>query len=184
MRSFSVSPLARSSARVGEHVVLLLEAAEADHVGDAGHAHQVLLDDPVLPAPQLARRVVVALERVLVDLPDRRVVGPERGRDPVGHLGVGQPLGDLLAREVDVDAVLEGDDHLREPERGDRALDEHVGHADQRALDGDGDLLLDLLGGLPGIERDHHHLDVGDVGERLDLQLRERVDAEDDEARQ
>ncbi len=61
-------------ARVGEHVVLLLEAAEADHVGDAGRAHQVLRDDPVLPAAQLAGRVAVALQRVLVDLPDRRVV--------------------------------------------------------------------------------------------------------------
>ena len=41
-------------ARVGEHVLLLLEAAEADHVRDARRAHQVLRDDPVLPAAQLA----------------------------------------------------------------------------------------------------------------------------------
>ena len=79
-------------------------------------------------------------------------LGPSVRLHAVGHLGVGQPLGDLLAREVDVDAVLEGQDHLRQAERGDRSLHKHVRHAEQRALDGDGDLLLDLLGGLPGIE--------------------------------
>ena len=93
-------------------------------------------------------RVAIALQRVLVDLPDRRVVGAEVRLDPVGHLGVGQPLGDLLARQVDVDVVLEGQDHLRQPERGDRSLDQHARRAGQRALDRDGHLLLDLLGGL------------------------------------
>jgi hypothetical protein len=39
------------SAGVGEDVVLLLEAAEADDVGHARRAHQVLRHHPVLPAP-------------------------------------------------------------------------------------------------------------------------------------
>ena len=162
------------AARVGEHVVLLLEAAEADHVGDAGRAHQVLRDDPVLPAPQLAGRVAIALQRVLVDLPDGRVVGAEARRDPVGHVGVGQPFGHLLARPVDVDVVLEGQDHLRQTERRDRPLDQHARRAGQRPLERDGDALLDLLRGLAGEEGDDHDLDVGDVGERLDLQVAER----------
>src|SRR5262249_6967057 len=86
------------------------------------------------------------------------------------------------AREIDVDAVLEGDDDLREAERRDRPLDEHVRRADQGPLDRDGDLPLHVLGGLPRIERDDHDLDVRHVRERLDLELGEGVDAERDEA--
>ena len=165
-------------ARIGEHVPLLLEAAEADHVGDAGRAHQPLRHHPVLPAPQLAGRSPIALERVLVDLSDRRVVRPEVRRDALGHLGVGQPFGHLLACPVDVDVVLEGQDHLRQAERGDRALDQHARGAGQRALDRNRHLLLDLLRRLAGVEGDHHDLDVGDVRERLDFQLGEGDGAE------
>ena len=99
----------------------------------------------------------------------------------VGHVGVGQPLGDLLARPVDVDVVLEGQDHLRQTERRDRPLDQHARRAGQRPLQRDRHPLLDLLRGLAGEEGDDHDLDVGDVGERLDLQVAERQHAEDRE---
>jgi len=168
---------------VGEHVIFLDEPSEADDVGDARHAAQVLRDDPLLPGAQLARVVVVALQRVLEDLAHWRVVRSQARRDAGRDLGVGQALGDLLARPVDVDVVLEGQDHLRQPERGDRPLHQHARRAGQGALDGDGDLLLDLLRRLAGVEGDHHDLHVGHVGEGLDLQLRERVDAEDGERR-
>src|SRR5262249_30629083 len=80
--------------------------------------------------------------------------------DALRNFGVGQALRDLLAREVDVDAVLEGDDHLRETKRGDRSLDQHVRDADERALDRNRHLLFDLLRRLSRIERDHHDLDA------------------------
>src|SRR5262249_44358984 len=48
--------------------------------------------------------------------------------------------------------------------------------------DGDRHLSLDLLRGLSRVERDHHHLDVGHVGEGLDLELREGVNPEQHEA--
>ena len=115
----------------------------------------------------------VALQRVLVDLPDRRVVRSQVRRDAFGHVGVGQPLRHLLPRPVDVDVVLEGQDHLRQPERRDRPLHQHARRPGQRALDRDGDLLLDLLRRLAGVEGDHHDLDVRDVREGLDLQLGE-----------
>ncbi len=156
--------------RIGQPVVLLLVAAEAHDVGDPRHAHELLLDDPVLPTSDLARRMAVALQRVLVNLADRRVVRAERGDDAVGHLRTGQLLGDLLASEVDVDAVLEGHDHLRQTERGDRPLHEHVGHAEEGPLDGYGDFLLDFFRRLAGKKRDDHHLHVGHVRERLDLE--------------
>ena len=123
----------------------------------------------------------IALERVLVDLADGGVVRSERRRDAVRHLRVGQPFGDLLSREVDVDVILERHDDLRQAERRDRALHQRVRHADQGALDGNGDLLFHLLRRLSGEERDDHHLDVGDVRKSLDFETGECVDAEQQE---
>jgi hypothetical protein len=120
----------------------------------------------------------VALQRVLVDLPDRRVVRPQVRRQTFRHLGIAQPFGNLLPRPVDVDVVLERQDHLRQPERRDRPLDQHARRSGQRALDRDRHLLLDLLRRLAGVEGDHHDLDVGHVRERLDLQLGEGDGAE------
>src|SRR5258706_10275321 len=62
--------------RIGEHVILLLEATEAHHVGHARYAFQVTGYDPILPTADLARRVSIALERILIYLPYRRVIRP------------------------------------------------------------------------------------------------------------
>ncbi len=181
MRSFRA--VRAELQRIGQHVPLFLEAAEAHHVGDAGHRFELPGDHPILPASKLARRVVVALQGVLVHLSHRGIVGPQIGAHTIGQLGIAQPLGDLLAREVNIDVVLEGDDDLGEPERRDGPLHQRIGRADQGALDGDGDLLLDLLGSLPGVEGDDHDLDVGHVGEGLNLELAEGEDAEEDEGK-
>ena len=178
IRSFSVRPALRSRPGSASTWYSFWKPPKLTTSATPGARIRCLRHHPVLPAAQLAGRVAVALQRVLVDLPDRRVVRPEVRRDAVGHLGVGQPFGHLLPRPVDVDVVLEGQDHLRQPERRDRPLDQHARRAGQRPLDRDGHLLLDLLRRLAGVEGDHHDLDVGDVRERLDLQLAERDDAE------
>src|SRR4030095_13643285 len=86
---FQREPARAKSRWIGEHVVLLLVASEAHDVGYAGDAHQVFFDDPVLPAAELARAVVIAVERVLVDLTHRRIVRAERRHDALGYLGAG-----------------------------------------------------------------------------------------------
>src|SRR6058998_4426300 len=53
------------------HLVLLHDAAEGDHVGDARHLLQMPLHHPVLELAQLHGRVAVADQRVAVDLAGR-----------------------------------------------------------------------------------------------------------------
>src|SRR5690349_13875573 len=54
--------------------------------------------------------IYFARQQVSEKLPHGGVVRAERRDDSLGHLGVGQLFLDLLAREVDVDAVFEGHD--------------------------------------------------------------------------
>ncbi len=127
IRSLQREPVRAQLRRVGEDVVLLLEAAEADHVGDARRRASGASRRPS-PASCAARSACGDRSPACTGRPARPACrwGRACGVDAVGHLGVGQPLGDLLAREVDVDVVLEGDDHLRQAERGDRPLDQHA----------------------------------------------------------
>ena len=109
---FQREAAAAQTRGIGEEVVLLLVAAEIDDVGDAGHPHEVLLDDPILPASELTRAVAVALQRVLVDLTDGCVIRSQGRRHSLRDFRSGEPLGDLLAGKVDVHPILEGDDDL------------------------------------------------------------------------
>ena len=54
---------------------------------------------------------------------------------PAGISTVAEPLVDELPGEVDVGAVLEGDDHLRQPELRDRAHLLQARQAADRLLD-------------------------------------------------
>ena len=52
----------------------------------------------------------------------------------------------------------------------------------KRALDGHRDLLFHLLGGVTGIERDHHRLCIRNIGIGLNLELPKAVHAHADQA--
>ena len=73
-----------------------------------------------------------------------------RPRNAFGDLGDAQPFVDHLAGEVDVRAVGEDDDHLRDAELGDRAQLLKMRQAVDGLLDGKGDLPFDFLGREPG----------------------------------
>ena len=64
---------------------------------------------------------------------------------PGGSCTAAQALVDHLPGEINVGAVLEDDDHLREAELRDGPDGLEAGHPAQHLLDGEGDLLLDLL---------------------------------------
>ncbi|MCW2019198.1 hypothetical protein ACVILJ_000068 [Bradyrhizobium diazoefficiens] len=86
------------------------------------------------------------------------------GASPTHPLGkvtsdVRQPLGDLVARPVDIRAVLEIDRDVGERVFGGRAKDLLVRQAQQFELDRDGDALLDLLRRQARCLHDDFHLD-------------------------
>ena len=84
------------------------------------------------------------------------------------HVHLAQPLHHLLAREIAAVAVVEGKDDERQPELGMREHAHRTRQPGQADFERNGDLLLNLLGGAAGKQRDHRDLRVGDVGERLD----------------
>jgi hypothetical protein len=128
-----------------------------------------------------SRGVLVALDAVAVDLADRGRERRELGLHAFGQVDFAQPLDDLLAREVAVDAVVEGEDQERQAELGVREHAHRPGQARKRDLERHGDLLLHLLGGPSGVERDHRHLRVGDVGKGLHREVDECPDPGADE---
>ena len=132
--------------RVDANLVLLLEAAPAIDLGGARDGAQLGLDDPVVNGAQIGQVVALAGDDIVKDLAqaggDRSHLGPfHAGR----QLDGGQPLVDQLAGEVDVGAVVEGDDHLRQAELRDRAELLQTGQPADGLLDREGDLPLDLL---------------------------------------
>ena len=108
--------------------------------------------------------------------------GPSVGVTPSGSVDVAQLLEDELPREVVVGAVRERQLDHREAEDRARAARDHVRHVVERALDGNRDLLLDLLARVAGVDRDDHDAGVRDVGIGFDLELLEGPEPERDEA--
>ena len=162
-----------------QHLVLLDLAAEAVDLVDAGDGLEQRRDDPVLDRAQLHRALALALERVLEDLAEAGADRPELGLDARRQLLArhGQALEDDLPRPVGVDAVLEDDDHLREPGLRERAHLLHPRQAAHHLLDGVAHALLDVDRGEPGRLGEDHHLRVGDVGEGVDGQAQPGEDA-------
>ena len=110
-------------------------------------------------------------------------MGEVSGSSPVvapgGQLDAADALLDALAGEVVLDAVAEDERDERQAEGALAAHDLQPGDAVELALERDGDLLLHLLGGVPGILGDHLRGGVGDVRVGLDRQLGPGIDAED-----
>ena len=172
---------ARTQGRVvGDHLEHAHEAAEGVDVGHAGQAAQRRADHPVEQAAPLGLVELAAFDREHEHL-------AERCRDRCQAAGcrggqvlcdVVQALGDLLARPVDVGAVVEVDGDV-----GDRVLGRGAQHALMRnaehlQLDRHDDARLDLLG--RHARRLHDDLDLcrGHVREGVDRQLAEGLDAQ------
>ena len=87
--------------------------------------------------------------------------------------GLAQALAHLLARKVDVGAVLEHDRHLRQPVARNRARAREFGQPRHCVLDEEAHPLLDLERCVAGCHRIHDDLNVGDVGYGVDGKARE-----------
>jgi hypothetical protein len=89
-----------------------------------------------------------------------------------------QPLHHELAREVDVGRVGKNERDQREARLVERAELGEAREAGHRDLERHGDEALDLLGRAAGRLGRDLHLDVGDVGERVDGEPARRLHPE------
>ena len=184
----------RHGETVGEHprrievdLVLLLEPADGGDLGDAGYRREGVPQVPVLHAAQVGetqppRRI---LERVLVDPPEPRGIGPERRRDIRRQLAgdPAQVLEHAAARPVEVGPVLEDDVDERDAEERVAPHRRRARHLEHLGGDGIRDLVFDDARRLLVVLRLHDHLHVGEIGERLERCASEGPDAAGDRGR-
>ena len=163
-------PVATQGRRLGDDLELPDFSTERIHTGGPGHGLQDRSQHPVLERPQLHEAAVRALQRVLEHLTQTRRDRAEAGFDTVGQLipGTQHPFENQLAGEVDVGAILEDHRHHRQSELGQRANLGGMGNARTRSLDRVGHELLDLQRRQCRRLGDDRHLDIGDIGKRID----------------
>src|SRR5262249_19437958 len=77
--------------RIDVDLVLAHGAADAGHLGDAGHGVQLIADEPVLDRAKVAEGMALALDGVPEHVPDAGGIRAERGNDP-GR----EPLGEQV----------------------------------------------------------------------------------------
>ena len=103
------------------------------------------------------------------------------GVTPSGQRDVADALERLLAGEVVVRSVLEGEAHVGQPVQRHRSRHLQLRQSAHAVLDGHGDEPLDLFGGVARPLRDDLHHRRRDVRIRVHRQPRERPDADADE---
>jgi hypothetical protein len=179
----------RELVRVEVDLVLLHEAADRGHLGDALHRLEGVPQVPVLQGAELGQAVLAGVvhQGVLIDPADAGRVRPDDGVDALGQGapdGV-QVLDHAGAGPVEVGPVLE--DHVDEgPAEHRLPADElHLGRGDELGGDGIGDLVLDQVGGAPLPVGGDDHLGVAEVREGVERGPQERpVAAGDSHERQ
>jgi len=163
------------------HIDDLFLLAADGYLAHPGHQHQLALD-LVGKVPQVAPGIALAGEGRVDAVDVAEVVDDHRAARPRGELVF--HVGDLAAQlVVDIGEVLgaililELDQDVRHARPGDGRLDvPHLLHALDRILDVVSDLVLDLLGGGPGVKGD----DLGQLdGEGRVLQLAHVLEAPD-----
>ncbi len=155
---------------VGDHLEAARQSAEGVDVGDAGHGAQRRTDHPIEQGAPFHEREVAALDGEHEHLAQRRGHGRDAAVDVRGQVlpDGGQALRDLLARPVDVAALLEIHRDVGEGILGDGAQHGLVGDAQHLHLDGGSDARLHLLRGHAGGLDDDLDLGGGNVREGVD----------------
>jgi len=171
---------------VGVDVDLVLDGhpAHRGHLSHARHRVQLVADVPVLDRAEPAQVVALALDRVPEDLPQRGGVLGQVGHNARGQerAGQGQPLQYPLAREVEVDLVLEDDVDHREVELAGAPHRLHPGQPLEVHGERVGDLVLDLARAAPHPVGEHDRLVLGQVGNGVHRGVDHRVNPPDEHA--
>lgn len=167
--------------RVQHHLVLAHHAAQARHLRHIGHGLQLEAQEPVVERAQLPEIVPAAAvdQRVFVDPAHPGRVGAKRdcraGRQAALYLV--ERLEHARARPVGIGLVVE--QHVDEgvAERGIGADRLRPRHAEQGGGERVGDLVLDQLRRLAGIGDLDDDLRVGQVRQRVERRLAQRLQA-------
>ena len=167
--------------RIDLDLILLDRAAEAHDVGHAGRHPQGRPDRPVLQRPQLRVRQLGSDDRVAIDFADRGRQWRQLWLHPRGQRHRSQVLGHLLACEIVVGAVGEGQGDDGQARHRDGSNVRQRRNAGDRLLDRQRDGALHVFRRLAGELRDDLDLDVLDIRERFDRQVRQGIAAEADE---
>ena len=165
--------------RIEHDVVLLDEAADAGDFGDALCLGEREFQVPVLDGARLGEVQLLRHHRVLVDPADAGRVRADGRRHAGRHprcRGV-EEFEHARARPVDVGAVLEDDVDERDAEEREAAHDLRLRHRQHRRRQRIGDLILDHLRRLPGIFGVDDDLRVGEIGNGVERQMQQRVEA-------
>ena len=151
-------------------------AAQTVDVGNAGNGAQLRADHPVEQGAFLGQRQVALNgehEHFAERRRDRRHAAAGAGRQVA--LGGGQALADLLARPVDVGAVLEIDGDVGQGVFGSRAQQALVRDAEHFLLDRHGEARFDFLRRHAGRLQDDLDLCGGHVGKGINWQANESL---------
>ena len=169
--------------RVDRDLVFLDETADAGDFGDASRLGQLVTDIPVLDAPEVGQRLVLAGQRVLEDPADAGRIRPELRRHPGRQVALGgaEVFEHPRTCPVDIGPVLENNVNVGGAEHRKTAHDLSLGYRQHGRGQRVGDLVLDDLGRLPGIGRVDDDLDVGEVGQRIKRRLFDGINAAADQ---
>ena len=171
----------KQAVRIGQHVVLLVVAADAVDLGHAGRQHQLWANDPFLHLAQTHGipwaavglcRAGLGAHRVHVDLTQAGADRPHFGLQARRQLAADgrQPLVDEVAGEVEVSPFLEYHRHLRQRVARQGSGVGEFGQPGQGCFHGEGHPLFGFqrrVARSGGVDLD---LDVGDVRHRIDGQ--------------
>ena len=178
---FKAQVVGKQARRIGGDVELLFIAADRVDFGDAAYLPELRAYYPVLQGTQCSRVVgltvglpgrVIGMHRVQVDFTKTRRNRPHRGLDAARQLALGllQPFVDEIAGPVDIGAVREDDRHLRQAVAGQRARVLQVRQTGDCHFNKVGDALLDFERRITGCCSINLHLDIRDVGDRINRQ--------------
>ena len=164
------------------NLVFLDDPAETIDICNAGHGAQRGAYHPILQdAHILYRHVGGRIQHVTIDLADRVGEGRDTGLDAVGQRDVLQFFQHLLAGEIIVGVIGEGQRDDGQAGDGDRTQLDHARHAAHLALDGQGHIAFDLFRGQTQTLGDDLHLHILHIGEGFDRQIFPGVPAKDDQ---
>ena len=165
--------------RIDGDLVGLDETTDARNLRYALGLGELIAHEPVLDRAQFRERTLRALNDVLIDPADASRIRPEGGRDAARQAARGEVevLEHARACPVDVRAVLK--DHVDERDTEVRETTHHLGtgHGQHGGGQRISDLVLDHLRALPGVFGVDDDLHVGQIRQRVDGRMDDRVDA-------
>ena len=167
--------------RIEFDLVLLYEAADRSDFRNPWHGFERIAHVPILQAAEVGETVSMALvdQRVFVNPARAGRVGPNHRIHASRKLACDllQVFQHAAPRPVDVSTVLEHDEYIRVVGHRLRANRFDVRRRQHRGDDRIGNLILDQIGRLSHPFGVDDHLDVGDVGQRVERDPIERPNA-------